>query len=510
MHPQSGHMYGNHPPSGQMQHSQYGSDGTTSYSGAPYSNRDAFERMQITCKSIVDSAPQAVSTGEAVTPLGEVFGAVDMDQISDFLTGSKYENNARKILKLSEKGDPSIGHESVDLAKNVIASCEYHNAYVSYKKMEPNSEKKPTVHDGMVTYTSPINFFKAVYQIIEEPKDVMKSMIPVLHTLYKELLHKWRSDFVEVGSDLKTQDRIVSYNQYRAWKSSLSDPEMKKQQDKISIITKNIQTFEKLMKDYETAVKKIPDSFEPQKGFIPSEWKEFRKVTKQIRAVENAATKPKGNGKDQSHHENNGRGGGNNRPYSVHNHNHYHGFRPRMNAGIDSDWTEALGTGMPMEGGAYPLVSTGAGAPTLGSSLASGKNQGNMETSASRFCQCGPDCVPVPIHTGVASAAAGAVSGIVPRKPLAQQAPVKTASKDGDFCKCKDPLVETAGPVLRDMNKAVAMARLRGKKNGHPHVNSYGYPHVNSYRYPHGKSGRRNRHVPWVRSEYSDGTPLLF
>jgi hypothetical protein len=480
---------------------------------APYSNRDAFERMQITCKSIVDSAPEGVSTGAAVTPLGEVFGAVDMDQISDFLTGAKYADNARKFIQLAEKGKPGMEPKNTDLAKKVLASYEYHNAYVSYNKMEGSADKKlSTVQNGMVTYTSPINFFKAVHQMEEEGNDATKSMIPILHGLSKDLIQKWMNSFDDVDSQFKTHSKMVTYNQFRAWNKSLADPEMKNQPEKKATITKNIETFKKLMEEYGSAVKRIPPTFVPTRGFIPHDWKEFgsKKMTRELKNSENIKAKPKGNGGGPPHHENNGRGNGNYRPQIIHN--HFHGDQPRTNAGIDlvNDWAETFSTGMPMEGGEYPLVSTGSAAPAFGSSLASGKNQGNMKPSASRFCQCGPDCVPVPIHTGVDSAAAGAVSGIVPRKPLAQQALVKTASKDGDFCKCKTPLVETTGTPTENLENAVRM--MKAQRNLTKRSNNmgkvYNRSHANTYMFPHGKSGRRRGHH--MGSEYSDGTPLLF
>ena len=449
----------------------------------------------------MDSAPQAVSTGEAVTPFGDVFGAVDMDQISDFLTGAKYADNARSIIQIGKKGMPGITDEEVSKAKRVLASFEYHDCYRRYNREPAKTKQTSTKNEGggIITRSFTVNFFKAVQELIMD--DAQKGNGGKKHgdllELSKALLNKWIGDFEGL------EGVIVDYNLYRDWVKAVADPETKA--EKKENMKRNIQKFIGLMDEYKNALQKIPKDYEPKTGFWPDEWKQFqgREVTKKIRALLNPK-KPlqnnSGNGGAPPHHENNGRVNGNQGSKTINN--HFYGYRPRTRAGInlDNDWAEAFSTGMPMEGGEYPLVSTGSAAPAFGSSLASGKNQGNMKTSASRFCQCGPDCVPVPIHTGVDSAAAGAVSGIVPRKPLAQQAPVKTASKDGDFCKCKDPWVET-GDLIDALRKANAIQGMRHKQR---------VPRMNSYRYSHGKSGRRNRYGPWAHSEYSDGTPLLF
>ena len=402
-----------------------------------YSNRDAFDRMNITCQSIFPDSFQYTGAPSSSFGANQYEDEGDEEDSDDGYTGASltvsrdllnqmensmftgaapsYAQNASKIVELNDKLKVHQDDKILKQARRIIQMYSIHQAYLIYKTMDINgvqitrkpkpertSTKPPAPRDGPTP-----NIFKAHMQLKEEnPTGVDHK---AFDDAVKKLLHEWASVFVSIKNG-ETMEETVKFKTFKFWHDHMKSMDATESEKKHC--KDNMDMFMQLMNNYTQAIdmlKKLERGVHPfyaDPHYQPLEWKEIlskavsKKADQMIRDFKmTQKNKGKGNGPTHATGAHNGK---------------THVSQDTQKAHVGGDFSST--------------------------------NGGNLMLS-SDVCQCGPHAIPVLLKAAakdLKSAAASCASG---------------------YCQCEEgPLITQLGRQNESNSVLDAMKRSYAKE----------------------------------------------
>lgn len=493
--------------------------------GGPYSNREAFEMMNITCQSIVpQQQPSFAYTGaphssryhqhhkdeqddsdedddddedcedaKCGKPFTMTVSRDLVNQMDNYIftaDAPNYVKNAAKLIELNDKLDVRQDDKDVEKARNILRAHSIHQAAVIWKTIEFKDEKitrKPKPQKSSLVKPVPDkdgpvpNIFKALLQLQEERGQAGDINFKTFEGIVNSLEADWRAKFTDLKG-IHTPE-LVKFKTFKYWYDHMGS--MDATSDEINHCKKNIDEFKTLMQKYQGATKELKKlesvanhPFFADPHYHPKEWQALstrlssKGFDKAIREAKSKIKHAQGGHaeKNKEHHEKTTTG-------TASSFQDYHrGYSDGVRLGTSmADW--------------------GSGSNGFDGGLSTSSS---LVNTSSNMCQCGPRAIPVPVSTGIQAASAGSGKGTTTATPAAA-----AAACSNNYCTCEEgPLLTTQGNRGGDSNaeseallarvqsrvrKAIALnSALHNKQHG---GGKHGAVKNHHDQHPHGHAG---------------------